>query len=303
MKRALENLRLSFQTQLSYLQTVEVTRHLRTLWFFLSLCLLLSARPASAAVTLLFEGGNAIISWPLTATGFILQQTENLGANAVWTPVSHSVAQTPDEYVVTVPATKPKQFFRLVPYSTGALSYHRIDIDSPNPQAGAGFGSTVAVIGDVNGDGVPDFAVGAPGQTVGGISGAGAVFVFSGADHAFIREIDNPAPALGGCFGAAISVFSGTNIVLGAPGQDRAYVVDPATGALVNSLAPSGLSPGKHFGFAVSGLFVTAPDASVNGQGESGALFYCKPNPTLVTNGGAFDRMGMAVAVGGFGYL
>src|SRR5229473_2587813 len=96
MKRALENLRLSFQTQFSSLQTVEVTRRrvwLGALWLFLSLCLLLSARPASAAVTLLFEGGNVIISWPLTATGFILQQTENLGANAVWTPVSHSDAQ------------------------------------------------------------------------------------------------------------------------------------------------------------------------------------------------------------------
>src|SRR5207244_8902567 len=76
----------------------------------------------------------------------------------------------------------------------------------------------------------------------------------------------------------------------------------PATGGLVNSLAPSGLSPGNHFGFAVSGPFVTAPDASVNGQ-ESGALFYCNRNPTLITNGGAFDRLGMAVVVGDFGFL
>src|SRR2546426_4676725 len=59
MKRALENLRLSFQTQFSYLQTVEVTRRrlwLRALWLFLGLCLLLSAQPAPADVTLLLEG-------------------------------------------------------------------------------------------------------------------------------------------------------------------------------------------------------------------------------------------------------
>src|SRR6266581_8023708 len=59
MKRALENLRLSFQTQFSYLQAVEVTRRrlwLRALWLFLGLCLLLSARPAPGANTLLYEG-------------------------------------------------------------------------------------------------------------------------------------------------------------------------------------------------------------------------------------------------------
>jgi hypothetical protein len=99
------------------------------------------------------SGRNAVVSWPVATSGCMLQQTENLGANTLWTPVSRSVAQSANEYVVTVPATKPKQFFRLAPYSAGTLAYPRIDIDSPKPQAGAGFGSMVAPIGDVDGDG------------------------------------------------------------------------------------------------------------------------------------------------------
>jgi hypothetical protein len=48
----------------------------------------------------------------------------------------------------------------------------------PRPQPEAFFGTTLAGLGDVNGDGVPDLAVGAPGQDVRGLA-RGQVFVFS----------------------------------------------------------------------------------------------------------------------------
>jgi hypothetical protein len=46
--------------------------------------------------------------------------------------------------------------------------------------AGDDFGAVVAVIGDVNGDGIPDLAVGAPGRDEPGLADAGAVYVFYG---------------------------------------------------------------------------------------------------------------------------
>ncbi|MGE5730541.1 MAG: integrin alpha, partial [Gemmatimonas sp.] len=52
-------------------------------------------------------------------------------------------------------------------------------VDNPSPAANAEFGTGVAGLGDQNGDGVPDFAVGVP--------GADRVDVFSGKDRTLIR--------------------------------------------------------------------------------------------------------------------
>src|SRR3954454_17380798 len=59
-----------------------------------------------------------------------------------------------------------------------------IPIPNPASQAGAGFGSTVAGLNDVNGDGIPDLVVGAP--------GADKVQILSGADRSVIRTITDP---------------------------------------------------------------------------------------------------------------
>ncbi len=50
------------------------------------------------------------------------------------------------------------------------------------PQAGERFGTALAA-GDFDGDGFADLAVGAPGETVGGASDAGALFVFAGSSQ------------------------------------------------------------------------------------------------------------------------
>jgi hypothetical protein len=49
----------------------------------------------------------------------------------------------------------------------------------PRPQGGANFGVALAGVGDINGDGVPDLAVSAPGQDVKSLVDLGKVFVFS----------------------------------------------------------------------------------------------------------------------------
>ncbi len=87
-------------------------------------------------------------------------------------------------------------------------------------QAGDRFGEAVASIGDVDGDGVPDFAVGAP-NTGPGASASGYVRIFSGRFGVAIDSIESAV--LGDRFGAAIAAVGFANhdtlgdFVIGAP--------------------------------------------------------------------------------------
>ncbi|HEX8862356.1 MAG TPA: hypothetical protein VGC06_25330 [Actinomycetes bacterium] len=129
----------------------------------------------------------------------------------------------------------------------------------------------------------PDLAVGAPGETVGGKVGAGAVSVFSGSARTLGRErllyerADPWGVAAGDAFGAALGwsgvLFSdqiaGNSLIVGIPGRDR---FGSEAGAIygcgyVSSGVPAGLEcimytlqgngagaePGDRFGAAVTG--------------------------------------------------
>lgn len=103
-----------------------------------------------------------------------------------------------------------------------------ITLDNPNPQAGAFFGISVAGVGDVNGDNVPDILVGAEFQDVGGNADQGQAFVFSGADGSLLLTLNDPTPQAGARFGAEDAVagvgdVNGDNvpdILIGANEQD-----------------------------------------------------------------------------------
>ncbi|MCB0189828.1 MAG: FG-GAP repeat protein, partial [Caldilineaceae bacterium] len=71
----------------------------------------------------------------------------------------------------------------------------------PYPQTYASFGSAVSGIGDINGDTVPDIAIGATHQRM----QQGQVFVFSGANGSLLYAINNPYPTQIAIFGKAIS--------------------------------------------------------------------------------------------------
>ena len=92
-----------------------------------------------------------------------------------------------------------------------------IRIDSPTSVAGARFGESVAGIGDINGDGIADLAIGAP--------GAELVYVFSGFDQTLIHTIKDPVRASGTRFGFAVRGIGDVNgdgikdIVVGAIGS------------------------------------------------------------------------------------
>jgi hypothetical protein len=113
-------------------------------------------------------------------------------------------------------------------------------LDSPNPQTGSWFGYRAAM-GDVNGDGKGDIAVGATGEDVGGNADQGRAYVFSGADGSQLSTLDSPNPQAGASFGAspAVGDLNGdgkADIVVGAAGEDvggntaqgRAYVFSGA---------------------------------------------------------------------------
>ena len=66
-------------------------------------------------------------------------------------------------------------------------------LDTPNPQEYSYFGQSVAV-GDVNGDGKADIAVGAWGEDVSGNDWQGRAYVFSGTDGSLLFTLDTPNP-------------------------------------------------------------------------------------------------------------
>jgi hypothetical protein len=99
-------------------------------------------------------------------------------------------------------------------------------LDNPVAQGNAWFGSSVAVLRDVNGDDVPDFLVGASAQDVEDNSDQGQAFVFSGSDGILLETLNNPNPQASAYFGLSVAVLGDVNddnvpdFLVGAPGQD-----------------------------------------------------------------------------------
>jgi hypothetical protein len=166
--------------------------------------------------------------------------------------------------------------------ATGALLF---TIDDPDPQSvGADFGHVyLAAPGDLNGDGVPDLVVTAPGQDDGPMFGSGRAFAFSGKDGSLLYKLHNPNPEAGAAFGDGISVpgdLTGDGVhdlVIGAPGatgdgqpgEGRAYVFDGSTGALIRTLDdPAAQAPGPFGGASFgSDLGSAGAPGDINGDG------------------------------------
>lgn len=125
--------------------------------------------------------------------------------------------------------------------ATGALIFN---IPSPVAEQEPSFGSAVAGGMDLNGDGIPDFAVGAPLFN----NLHGAVFLFNGTDGSKQRTIRSHDRQAFSKFGASILLTNDVgahgrkNILIGAPDQD------------VNGLAKAG----KVFVFRRGGSFINS---------------------------------------------
>ena len=168
------------------------------------------------------------------------------------------------------------------------------------------FGSSVA-IGDINGDGIKDLIIGAPGYS----SNAGATYVIFGATGAWSNLNLNTTPLNGtngfvitGAAGdaAGTSVAAGNisahtdgtqDVIIGAPGiagsAGKAYVVfgvKPWGGAATFSLPPTGVNGFEMDGSSGEGAGTSVASGDINGDGVSDVIIGAPNASTLYTNNG-----------------
>jgi hypothetical protein len=121
----------------------------------------------------------------------------------------------------------------------------------PRPDGAADFGLSVAVVGDVDGDGTADLAVGSPGDTLRQKGAAGRAFVFGTADGRLLRTFTAPTPQAEALFGNALAApgdvtGDGTpDLVVGEPRRTKrrdiptgqAYLLNGADGTAIATLS------------------------------------------------------------------
>lgn len=119
------------------------------------------------------------------------------------------------------------------------------------------FGSSIAALGDVDADGKPDFAVGAPMADVTAGTGqnilSGKVYVFKGKDISSSATIASAGVFTGKVknqgYGTSLAVGKGGQLLIGAPRSNAdtggVDMIDPATGQAVSGGSSGGATGGS----------------------------------------------------------
>jgi FG-GAP repeat protein len=186
------------------------------------------------------------------------------------------------------------------------------------PVAGGEFGRSCLVVGDMDGDGIDDFAIGAPGDATGGAN-AGRVFIYSGGDPlpaspAWVIT-GTPGERLGHGLGwAYVDGDFVPDLVIGAPGSGAmtgrivvAYGGNPLGARATASV--SGTTAGGRFGWALDGIhfgfntvrvIVGAPEANAGAGEVHGLAAGVPPTRAFVLHGEeAGERFGFALSDAG----
>ncbi len=74
-----------------------------------------SAPPQAPALNITLVSGQAVLSWPSSGDGMIVQRTSNLGLSVAWTNVTNAIQAIDSSNVLTLPIAATPQFFRLAP--------------------------------------------------------------------------------------------------------------------------------------------------------------------------------------------
>nr|MBK7068493.1 FG-GAP repeat protein [Deltaproteobacteria bacterium] len=204
-------------------------------------------------------GGLSSAVWSFAAGGPDTPAGSNPGAGATWGVTPDFNGDGFDDLAVGQPQATPGPGVVVYPGGASGLRTDAAVMLAP-PSDAAGFGLSVAAIGDVNGDGFCDLAVGAPAA----LRDVGQVFIYHGSLGGLRSEPDavlNGADPAMSQFGSVISGGGDVNgdgfadLIVGAPQAmvlGRAYVYYGSARGL--SPTPSTLSPSDTgmAGFGVS---------------------------------------------------
>ena len=175
--------------------------------------------------------------------------------------------------------------------SRTAYSQELTRLSSPNVEQGGTFGSGVAIVPDVDGDGVEDLAVGARMED-GGALNSGRAYLFSGANGELLHSFVSPNPESSGNFGHSVAGVADVDgdgrgeVLVGALYElqntvgGRSYLFSGSTGALLRTFVSPVAGASNNFGQALSGV----PD--VNGDGVVDIVI-AAPNQLVDNNRGA----------------
>ncbi|MCA9427700.1 MAG: FG-GAP repeat protein, partial [Candidatus Omnitrophica bacterium] len=163
--------------------------------------------------------------------------------------------------------------------ATGVLLH---TLASPNEESGSYFGTSVAGVLDLNGDGRGDVIVGADGENPGASPlNAGRAYIFDGASGGLLQTLAAPNERERDYFGHSVSGIADFNgdglgdVVVGnkfdPPGEvsppypeERVHIFDGSSGTLIRTLTSPNAELYGRFGISVSG----APDANGDGLGD-----------------------------------
>jgi hypothetical protein len=180
---------------------------------------------------------------------------------------------------------------------SGATGAHLYTLTSTDVQRTGSFGGgdSVAGVGDINGDGMPDLAVAAGGED-GGEDSSGNVYLFSG-DGSLLYAMRSPTPTFLGNFGTAVDGMPDVNddghddFVVGAKSEgtsgDNAglvYLFSGNDGTVIKTLRSGDPEDGGKFGADVAyagdvegdnipDVVSGALEESVGGTGDAGSAY------------------------------